>query len=114
MKLGAVTSVAVTLSATAVTPEVGVPPAPAVGSRYTPPGPSGPAPRVSSRRAGRVPVKASPPAVRSEPSVNQPPMSTRTSADGAEPAIETVPPAPTAAITRLGTVWPALKLRFEL
>ena len=114
-------TVMLTITAVAGVPEPtsGTPPRPATlkikvllarsGAIGTPPFPV----RVSRIRSGVRPVNCPPVALASEPSVNHPPTSTTTSVFPAPLLMLTAPPVPSIAITRLGTVCPALKLRLD-
>src|SRR5207248_10848406 len=107
-------STAVTLTTTAVA-SGGTSPRPTTGrSRRSPdanrpPMPPVPA-RVSSSRAGVTPTKPSP---EGSPVSNQPTTSATTSTVPAKLSSRTLPPAPTGASTKLGTISPAWKLRLD-
>src|SRR5262245_797124 len=95
-------------TATAATPVAGTPPRPSTGTSTVCPAPTCPIPfdapsivdapaRVSSRRAGTSAVKPSP-----DETGYQPCTSATTSKDPYWLKIDTRPPSPTLAITRLG------------
>src|ERR1700682_3285924 len=98
----------------------GTPPRPATGTVSGAPARTGargipPVPRrVSMIRAGGTPLKRPPDAAGSEASVNQPLTSTTTSTLPPPLKMLTWPFVPTPTITRLGTVWPAVKLTLEV